>query len=61
MFLAAVCTIKKRAMVAISMGKPPSAASLNAGIKEKSIQKATAPMRVNQNGHPQFTVVKVAK
>jgi hypothetical protein len=56
MFLAAVWTIKKRAMVAISIGKPPRAASLNAGIKEKSRQKATAPMRVSQNGHPQLMV-----
>jgi hypothetical protein len=57
MFLTAVWTIKKRAMVAMSMGKPPRAASLNAGIKEKSMQKATAPMRVNQNGNPQFMEV----
>jgi hypothetical protein len=39
------------------MGKPPRAASLKAGIKEKMMQKATAPMRVNQNGHPQFTAL----
>jgi hypothetical protein len=53
--------MKKRAIVAISMGNPPREASLNAGIREKSMQNTIAPMRVNQNGHPQFTEANVAK
>jgi hypothetical protein len=54
MFLTAVWTMKKRAIVAISIGKPPRAASLNAGMREKSMQKATAQIRASPIGHPQW-------
>jgi hypothetical protein len=53
--------MKKRAIVAMSIGKPPSEASLNAGIKEKSTQKAIAPMRTSQKGHPQAVAAQAEK